>query len=66
MNVYKAVVSISGRSLMQEEYFVPAESITEAVKILEEGRHQFFEGQPLHIMSVQQMEGKWLLPKDKK
>jgi len=51
---------------MQEEYFVPAESITEAVKILEEGRHQFFEGQPLHIMSVQQMEGKWLLPKDKK
>jgi len=65
MNVYKAIVSTDLKGPMREEFYLPANSMTEAVTLIEEGRHQFFEGQPLHVMSIEQMTGKWLLPKEK-
>lgn len=64
MPIYHASVTVnnstSHKFAPQLSYYISANNIEQAAKILEQEREMFFEGQPLQVLSIELMQGIWL------
>lgn len=65
VRVYKVRVSTDLEDNRPETliYFVPAKTVAEAVGIIEDNRPKSFEGEPLRVVCIEEIEGLWLWEK---